>query len=111
MQKQYFENGVWVPNRVEKIYFVTASPGDEIVISKEFGHSWSNIGDTPLVSFDDWRSGHQPSDYEPMKNLRGLAYYLVADGGKVKTVKNENYNSLPDPIWITAQEFKEVNKI
>jgi len=113
MQKKHFENGVFIPEIVDEVFLVSAKPGDEIIITPEYGHSWSNVGlDVPLVSWDDWRSGHTPADYEPMKKLVGLAYYLIDDNGKPKAVPNPNYKNLPEPIWLTAEEFrtKEVTK-
>lgn len=106
MQKKHEENGQIVPDKVDEVYFIQAEPGDDIVITPEWGHSWSNIGDIPLLSFDDWRSGHSPSDYEPMEQMQGLAYYLVNENGEVKAVPNPKYRDLPDPVWTTATEWK-----
>lgn len=109
LQKKHFDaNGVWIPEMVDEVFLVTVQPGEEIVIAPEYGHSWSNVGDTPLVSMDDWRAGHQPSDYAPMKNLQGLAYYLVEDNGKIKTIPNPKYQNLPEPTWVTVQEFRKL---
>lgn len=95
-----------VNKNLKEIYLIKAKPGDEIIITPEFGHSWSNTGSMPLISFDDWRSGHKPSDYEDVKNLHGMPYYLVEDQGEPKAIPNPNYKDLPEPIWITAEEFK-----
>ncbi len=106
LQKKYIENGKWIKDRVEKVYLIKAKPGDEILITPEWGHSWSNVGEGPLISFDDWRSGHKISDYEDIKSLQGLSFYLVKEEGKIKAIKNPNYKDLPEPIWISASEFK-----
>lgn len=106
LQKKHFENGVWDPSRVDEVYLIKARPGDEVVIRKEFGHSWSNIGLGPLLSFDNWTFGHTPADYEPMEKYQGLAYYLVVENGEVKAVPNPKYQNLPEPVWTTAEEFK-----
>lgn len=103
-----------VNKNLKEIYLIKAKPGDEIVITPDYGHSWSNIGDEPLISFDDWRSGHEPSDYEDIKRLHGMPYYLVEESGELaspakrgepKAIANPNYQDLPEPIWITAEEF------
>lgn len=106
LQKKQVVNGVWDSSRVEEVYLIKAKPGDEIVISKEFGHSWSNIGHEPLLSFDDWRLGHTPTDYEPIERLHGMAYYLVEEDGEVKAKGNPNYANLPQPKWLATSEFK-----
>lgn len=108
MQKKHLdENGNHVPEMVDEVVLIKAKAGDEILITPEWGHSWSNIGKYPLLSFDDWRSGHDPSDYETIKNLQGLAYYLVEEEGKVTPVPNSNYKNLPEPQWMTAQQFAQ----
>ncbi len=110
MQKKHLENGEWTPEKVDEVYLIKAKPGDEIVITPEFGHSWSNIDSEPLVSFDDWRSGHQPSDYEPISQLHGMAYYLIEENGQPKAVPNSSYKDLPKPRWVTAEEFARRNQ-
>lgn len=108
MQKKFLdESGQWIEDKVEEVLLVKAEPGDEILITPEWGHSWSNLGDYPLVSFDNWRSGHHPSDYGVMERLQGMAYYLVEENGEVTLVPNPNYKDLPEARFITAKEFKE----
>ncbi len=105
LARKYMDGNKWVPERVDKVYLVKAKPGDEIIITEEYGHSWSNIGAMPIISYDNWRYGHQPSDYEDIEKLQGLPYYLVEENGKPKAIPNPHYQNLPEPIWITAEEF------
>lgn len=105
LQKKHFENGVLTPEKVDEVFLIKAKPGDEILIKKEYGHCWSNIGKTALISYDDWRSAHTAADYEPIEKLQGLAYYLVEENGEVKAVPNPNYMDLPEPVWLSAEEF------
>lgn len=105
LQKKHIENGILTAEIVDEVYLIKAQPGDEVVIKKEYGHSWSNIGVAPLISYDNWRIGHTPSDYEAIEKLHGMAYYLVEENGQVKAVANPNYKNLPKPVWITAEEF------
>lgn len=105
LQKKHFEGGKWIPEKVDEVILIKAKPGDEILITPEWGHSWSNLGEGPLLSFDDWRSGHSPFDYEDIKSLQGLAYYLIEENGRVKAVPNPKYVDLPEPKWLNAQEF------
>jgi glucose-6-phosphate isomerase len=105
LAKKHFEGEKWVPEVVDAVYLIKAKPGEEIVISENFAHSWSNVGKMPTISYDDWRSGHSPSDYEDVERLQGLPYYLVEEEGRPKAIPNPNYKDLPEPIWITAEEF------
>lgn len=105
MQKKHTENGATVPDKVEEVVLIKARPGDEIIITPEWGHSWSNVGKGPLISFDNWREGHTPGDYEVIEKMQGLAYYLVEENGEIKAVPNPKYKNLPEPKWMTAEEF------
>lgn len=108
LMKKHMEDDKWIPEMVDKVYLIKAKPGDEIIITPEYGHSWSNTGTMPLISFDDWRSGHQPSDYENVEKLQGLPYYLIEENGEPKAIPNPTYRNLPEPIWTTAEEFKKL---
>ncbi len=106
MQKKFMENGRWVENKVEEVCLIKMKPGDEVVIKPQWGHSWSNSGIMPLLSFDDWKSGHTPDDYKVIESLRGMAYYLIRENSEVEVSPNPNYNNLPLPVWMSADEFK-----
>lgn len=109
MQKKFFDgSGNWIEDKVEEVYLIKANPGDEILITPVWGHSWSNVGELPIISFDDWRSGHKSSDYEVIERLQGMAYYLIKENGEIKTVPNSNYKDLPEAKWVTAAEFKSI---
>lgn len=113
LQKKHVENGVIVPEMVEEVFLVKAKAGDEIKIKKDYGHSWSNIGNEPLVLLDDWKTPHSPEDYKPIDIQHGMAYFLVEEDGKLKTVPNPTYKDLPEPIWLTTEEvtsFAQVNQ-
>lgn len=105
LQKKKIANGKWIENEVEEVLLVRVKPGEDLLITPEYGHSWSNVGKGPLISFDNWRSGHTPSDYEVIQRLQGLAYYLIEEGGKITAAPNPKYNNLPEPQWITASEW------
>jgi oxalate decarboxylase/phosphoglucose isomerase-like protein (cupin superfamily) len=111
LQKKSEKDGKWDKNRVEEVYWVLFKPGDELIITPEWGHSWSNLGNTPLVTFDDWDHGHSPDDYKPIEELEGMCFYLVRNGEDIKSIPNKNYIDLPEPKWITAKEFNELNKL
>jgi len=106
LQKKHVENNVWVPEIVDEVLLIKAQPGDEVIIKPEWGHSWSNVGDSELVLLDNWSSPHSQSDYENIEKLHGLAYYLVEEKGEIKTVPNPNYKNLPELKWTTAADWK-----
>jgi oxalate decarboxylase/phosphoglucose isomerase-like protein (cupin superfamily) len=105
LQKKHSENGVLIPYIVEEVILIGCDTGDEVTIKKEYGHSWSNVGDTPLITFDDWNWGHSPNDYEPIKQQHGMAYYIVSEQRELQLIQNPNYKNLPAPKWMTAKEF------
>lgn len=107
LQKKCFEKNIWQQEKVEEVYMVKLLPKEEVTIPYDFGHSWSNVGQTPLITFDDWDSGHTVHDYEVIKRLRGMCFYVVNDGG-IKFVPNSKYKNHPEPKVVTAKEFQRL---
>jgi oxalate decarboxylase/phosphoglucose isomerase-like protein (cupin superfamily) len=108
LQKKFMEQKMWVPEKVTEVFLVSVKAGEEITISPEYGHSLSNVGNLPLIAYDNWTAGHSPTDYAMVEKLQGLAYYLINDGGKVKAVANLKYVNLPEPVWMSAEEYKSL---
>lgn len=98
--------GILILQNKKEVLLIKAGVGDEIVIKPEYGHSWSNVGDGELVLYDNWSTPHSPTDYEQIEKLHGMAYYLVEEEGKIKTLPNQNYKNLPEPVWLTTEEFR-----
>ncbi|MCL5004277.1 MAG: hypothetical protein M1352_03315 [Patescibacteria group bacterium] len=107
LQKKIARNGKFVPDEVSEALLVRVSQGEKITIKPEYGHSWSNIGPRPFITYDNWKAGHSPSDYEVIKDLHGMAYYLTKDGDTIVPVPNPNYKNLPQPIFLSAEEFNK----
>ena len=111
-EKHVNEGGEIVPNKVGEVFLVKAeNPGDEIMVPNDYGHSWSNVGKEPLITFDNWKWKHLPTDYKPIRKLRGLVYYIVEENGDIKLIPNPNYIEHPEPKWLTPKEFADRNKI
>lgn len=110
LQSKFFENNKWIEDKVSEVILITATAGDEIIITPEWGHSWSNVDDTPLITHDNWRAGHSPTDYDVMTRLHGMAYYLVELGDQPTPVANPQYRDLPQPRWMSAVEFQNYQK-
>ncbi len=111
MQKRQFVDDDWQSDRIEKIYFVEFLPGNELDITREWGHSWSNIGNEPLVTLDNWRDGHTPGDYKPIEDMGGMGYFLVKKDNGAEFIPNTKYKDLPKPEWVTADEFNRINSL
>lgn len=107
LQKKVARDGRFIPNEVAEVLLVKVSHGEKVVIRPEYGHFWSNAGEQPLITYDNWRSGHSPADYEVIKNLHGMAYYLTREGGEVVPVPNPNYKNLPRPEFISVSELSK----
>ena len=108
------EDGHPIDDEIESFYAIKVNPGDKVFIPSGTGHLAANIGKVWFVTTDDSPvnfaevdpvslPGH--ADYEPMKKLRGFAYYLVEENGRPTLVKNENYKVVPDPQWFTPEEY------
>lgn len=107
LQKKIIRDGQFIADEVSEVLVVRADHGDRVTIPPEYGHSWSNVGQDPFITFDDWRAGHSPADYEVIRELHGLAYYLTKKGNEVVPVPNPNYKNLPQPVFLTAREFSQ----
>lgn len=105
LQEKFMENGEWVKNKVKTVVAIRAIKNESIVISPKWGHSSSNLGKSPLVTLDNWKKGHTPGDYEPVKQLKGMSYYMTEENGQFTFVKNPNYTEAPTPLVMTAEEF------
>lgn len=107
LQKKHFDaEKKWVTDFVDQVILINALPGDEITIKSVWGHCWSNVGGTPFLTYDNWRQGHQPADYEVIAKLKGMAYYIGLEDGQLRLTPNPNYKNLPQPVWMTAAQFK-----
>ena len=107
LQKKVVRDGKFIHDEVSEVLLVKISHGEKITIKPEYGHSWSNTGSQPLITYDNWRSGHSPSDYEVIKEMAGMAYYLTKVGGDIIPVANPHYKNLPEPVFISADELNK----
>lgn len=106
------ENGEMIPDVVFEFKAIPVKAGQELFMPSNFGHLLVNTGKTYFVTIDDSLvdfedrdptsfPGH--ADYEPVKKMRGFAYYVVENNGKpalkknplYKTIEKEDLNGLP----------------
>lgn len=126
------QNGEFIDDEIESFYAIKVSKGDSVFLPSGTGHLVCNTGKVWLVTSDDSPvnfeekdpislPGH--ADYEPIKKLNGFAYYLVEDpstgstdspqassgqgNGQPTLVKNPNYKIIPQPEWLTPQEYAQ----
>jgi len=97
------DNGKMIPNIVEEFKAVPVKAGDSVYMSSGWGHLVANIGtmyfataDDSPVNFGDQDPSGMPghADYEPVKQMRGFAYYVVEQDGKPALVKNSKYKEI-----------------
>ena len=107
--------GKWIDDELEWVKAVFVKPGEVVHIPPFAGHLMVNIGPNWLVTSDDSpfqtgaaKSGSASSDsasmpahadYEPVKKMKGFAYYVCKNTGKDTYplfVKNLLYKNVPD---------------
>lgn len=85
---------------VEEFKVWHVKPGDEIYMAPGWAHAFANTGTTYFVTVDNspvdfgdkdpsGMPGH--ADYEPLKKMRGFAYYVVEHEGKPALEMNPKY--------------------
>ena len=105
-----------IDDQIENFYAIRVKAGASVYMPSGTAHLAANTGKAWLVTTDDSPvnfeevdpvalPGH--ADYEPIKKLKGFAYYLVEDNGQPTLVKNPNYKSAPEPEWLTPEEYTQ----
>lgn len=95
--------GAMIPHIVEEFKAVPVVQGDSVYMPSGYGHLAVNTGPTYFVTADDspvhfddpdpaGLPGH--ADYEPVKEMRGFAFYVVERDGKPALVRNPRYTEI-----------------
>ncbi|HEV8441316.1 MAG TPA: glucose-6-phosphate isomerase family protein [Methylomirabilota bacterium] len=103
-----------VDDQIESIYAVHVRPGDALYMPSGWGHLVVNVSPTFLVTADDSPvdfgerdavslPGH--ADYEPVRRMRGFAYYVVDEKGRPALARNPRYKKVPDIGIIEANAY------
>jgi glucose-6-phosphate isomerase, archaeal len=103
-----------IDNEIEFFFAIKVKAGDKVFIPSGVGHLVCNTGKVWLVTVDDSPvnfdevdpvslPGH--ADYLPVQKMQGFAYYLVKEESGPVLVKNPNYRQLPNPVWLTPEEY------
>ena len=107
-------DGEPVDDQIEEIYAVYVKAGDTLYMPAGWGHLVVNVGKTYFVTADDspvnfeevdpvTLPGH--ADYEAVKKMQGICYYVVEKDGKPTLEKNLKYKKIPDIEIIKANEY------
>jgi glucose-6-phosphate isomerase, archaeal len=81
--------------KVITILAIEAQAGDKIIYPPNYGHIMVNIGNEPLVTAN-WLSTDYKPLYEPIKDNKGMALYVVkGKDGNPTFIKNDKYVEQP----------------
>lgn len=97
------EDGAPLDDVVEEFKAIKVKAGDMVYMPPEYGHLVVNTANTYLVTADDSPvnfeekdavslPGH--ADYEPVKRMKGFAYYVIEKDGAPALVKNPLYKEV-----------------
>ena len=91
-------------DEVRTVMAIEAKAGDKVVYPPNYGHIMVNIGSGPLIT-SNWEADHFESLYEPIRNHKGMAYYVIRGKDKAyEFVPNPTYRDVP-PVRIINQKF------
>ena len=95
-------DGTYIDDRISSFQAIRVKAGDAVEIPPFMGHLLVNTGKTWLVTADDSivnlnDSASMPAhaDYEPVRKMRGFAYYVINKNGEPALVRNPRYASAP----------------
>jgi len=97
------EQGKPCSDVIDEFIAIPVKPGDSVYMPSGYGHLAVNTGSTYFVTADDSPvnfdeanpvsiPGH--ADYEPVKKMRGFAYYVVEHQGKQALKLNPRYKAI-----------------
>ena len=105
LQKRALDlKGRFVDDQIEEVKIIKVSAGDAVFMPKGWAHAVLNVGktlfvteDDTLVTFGEIKSNSANyADYEPIKKMRGMAYYVVEEDGRPVLIKNPLYKKVPE---------------
>ncbi len=82
------------PDQLEQVFLLAAKPGDKVLIPPGFGHITINPGEEFLI-MSNWVAEGFSSLYDPIRKMKGGAYFELDGGEAPEFVPNPNYKSLP----------------
>ncbi|HEX9558243.1 MAG TPA: glucose-6-phosphate isomerase family protein [Reyranella sp.] len=103
-----------IDNEIDSVFAVRVKSGDALYMPSGWGHLVVNIGESFFVTADDSPvdfgendgvslPGH--ADYEPVRRLRGFAYYVVESRGEPRLVRNPLYRKVPEITIVGTRDY------
>lgn len=98
-------DGKPIDDEIEEIRIIRVKVGEAVFMPRGWAHAAVNVGktffataDDSPVNFEDVDPSSLPghADYEPIKKMRGMAYYIVEENGQPTLVKNPLYKKVPE---------------
>lgn len=99
------DGGKSTEDEVESFQAIAVKKGNSVFIPSGMGHLLLNTGKTWLVTIDNSPVNFEEADpvslpghadYEPVRKMRGFAYYVVEENGKPTLKKNSKYKNVPE---------------
>jgi len=81
--------------QVAEITLKIVTAGEEFTVPEGYAHVSMNLGNGYLVTLDDHDPAHFENDYGPIKEHRGLGYYILDKEGEIEAIPNPAYGKLP----------------
>lgn len=99
LQKRAVVDGVERADIIEEFRAIPVKAGDSVYMPPGYGHLVVNTGcewlvttdDSPVEGAGDSASMPGHADYEPVKQMRGFAYYVIEHDGKPTLLQNPQY--------------------
>ncbi|MDO8430766.1 MAG: glucose-6-phosphate isomerase family protein [Candidatus Taylorbacteria bacterium] len=85
-----------IDSSVESFKVIKVKEGDTVRIPGSMGHLALNTGNTWFVTKDDSPTSLDHADYEPIRNMKGFAYYVIRKDDKPAFIKNPFYKTVPE---------------
>ncbi len=90
-------------DRLEDCLVVEMTPGLTVTVPPGYGHAMVNTTNKPALMAGLYGRSFKPVP-EPIRNRKGMAYYLLADDGGMRIEPNTNYLDLPELQNLTRLE-------
>ncbi len=100
-------------DKVVDVYAVRASGGDKVIMPSNYGHFTIFLADDSIRT-SNWTPSDSLSDYGPIKQKHGAAYYALIDKESkdgVCWVKNENYSYIPPLRFLKPTNFEDIGLV
>jgi len=88
-------------DKVTDVMLEIVLAGGKIAVPAGYAHVSINLGSGYLITQDDHDPAHFNNNYESIRQMKGMAYYILDKGGKLDAVPNPSYGAVP-PLKING---------